>query len=186
MFNMRTAVFLERDGILNLPGVEGAYQIAPRTFHELNLNRAAIAPLQELKAAGFVLIVTTNQPGVSRGHTSRREIDLMHRLIERTFSLDDIFTCLHDDADGCPCRKPKPGLFREAAHKWQIDLDHSFVISDKWQDARAAQNAGCTSILIQSPWNGGGHHDFIVANFERAVAKVLQLQNQNAFSCLSA
>jgi D-glycero-D-manno-heptose 1,7-bisphosphate phosphatase len=186
MPNMRTAVFFERDGILNLPSVEGAYQIAPRIFSELNLNRAAIPLLEELRTAGFALIVTTNQPGVSRGHTTRREIDLMHRLIERTFSLDDIFTCLHDDADGCPCRKPKPGLLREAAHKWQLDLDHSFVISDKWQDARAAQNAGCTSILIQSPWNGGGHHDFIVENFEQAVAKVLQLQQQNAFSCLSA
>lgn len=179
-------MFFERDGILNFPAVGGAYQLAPRTFEELNLNRAAIAPLQELKAAGFVLIVTTNQPGVSRGHIMRREIDLMHRLIERTFSLDDIFTCLHDDADGCPCRKPKPGLLREAAHKWQLDLDHSFVISDKWQDAKAAQNAGCTSILLNSPWTGGGHHDFVVDHLEAAVAKVLQLQQQNAFSCLSA
>jgi D-glycero-D-manno-heptose 1,7-bisphosphate phosphatase len=185
MSTMRTAVFLERDGILNLPGVEGAYQMAPRAFGELNLNRAAVAPLLELKAAGYLLIVTTNQPGVSRGHISRREIDLMHRLIERTFSLDDI-VCLHDDADGCPCRKPKPGLFVEAAYKWQLDLDHSFVISDKWQDARAAHNAGCTSILLQSPWNGGGHHDFVVKNLEEAVAKVLQLQQQNAFSCLTA
>ena len=133
-----------------------------------------------------MLIVTTNQPGVSRGYLTRREIDLMHRLIEKTFSIDDIFTCLHDDADGCPCRKPKPGLFREAGHKWQLDLDHSFVISDKWQDARAAHSAGCTSILLQSPWNGGGHHDFVVKNLDRAVAKVLQLQQQNAFSCLTA
>jgi D-glycero-D-manno-heptose 1,7-bisphosphate phosphatase len=139
-----------------------------------------------LKAAGFALILATNQPGISRGHITRREVDLIHRLIERTFSLDDIFTCLHDDADRCPCRKPKPGLFREAAYKWQLDLDHSFVISDKWQDAHAAQNAGCTSILIQSPWNGGGHHDFVVENLEQAVAKVLQLQHQNAFTCLSA
>jgi D-glycero-D-manno-heptose 1,7-bisphosphate phosphatase len=182
---MRTAIFLERDGILNLPAIEGAYQIAPRTLNELNLNRSAIPPLLELKAAGYALIATTNQPGVSRGHTTRREIDLMNRLIEKTFALDDIFTCLHDDADACPCRKPKPGLFREAAHKWQLDLDHSFVISDKWQDAKAAQNAGCTSILIQSPWNGGGHHDFIVETLKQAVAKVLQLQNQNTFGCLS-
>jgi D-glycero-D-manno-heptose 1,7-bisphosphate phosphatase len=183
---MRTAVFIERDGILNLPKVEGQYQIAPRAVNELNLNRAALGPLQDLKSAGFALIATTNQPGVSRGHFTRREIDLMHDFVQKMFPLDDIFVCLHDDADRCPCRKPKPGLFREAAFKWQLNLDHSFVISDKWQDAKAAQNAGCTSVLIKSPWNGGGHHDFVVENLQSAVAKVLQLQQQNSFSCLEA
>lgn len=179
---MRTAVFIERDGVLNLPKVEGQFQIAPRTFDELVLNRAAIQALQELKAAGHLLIATTNQPGISRGHILRREIDLMHLRIQKVFPLDDIFMCLHDEGDRCPCRKPKPGLFREAAFKWQINLDHSFVISDKWQDAKAAQNAGCTSILIRSPWNGNGHHDFVVDSLESAVAKVLQLQHQNVFT----
>lgn len=183
---MRTAVFFERDGILNLPKIEGQYQIAPRTLNELVLNKAAAGPMNELKQAGFLLIATTNQPGVSRGYIPRRELDLMHMVIHKTFPLDDIATCLHDEADRCPCRKPKPGLFREVAFEWKLNLDHSFVISDKWQDAKAAQNAGCTSILIQSPWNGGGHHDFVVESFEAAVAKVLQLQNENAFSCLSA
>lgn len=182
---MRTAVFIERDGVLTLPKVEGQFQIAPRTFDDLVLNEKAIAPLHELRAAGFLIVATTNQPGISRGHISRREIDRMHLLIQKTFPLDDIFMCLHDEGDRCPCRKPKPGLFREAAFKWQIDLDHSFVISDKWQDAKAAQNAGCTSILIRSPWNGGGHHDFVVDKLESAVAKVMQLQQQNAFSCIA-
>ena len=159
---MRNAVFIERDGILNLPKVEGQYQIAPRILNELVLNRAAGPALKELKEAGFVLIATTNQPGVSRGYIPRRELDFMHGVMQKAFALDDIMMCLHDEADRCPCRKPKPGLFREAAFKWQLDLDHSFVISDKWQDATAAQNAGCTSILIRSPWNGGGHDNFKV------------------------
>jgi len=183
---MRTAIFLERDGVLNLPKVEGQYQIAPRSFNDLELNRGALRPLQQLKAAGFLLIATTNQPGISRGYVTRREIDLMHASIQKTFPLDDILMCLHDEADRCPCRKPKPGLFREAAFKWQINLDHSFVISDKWQDAKAAQNAGCTSILLRSPWNGGGHHDFVVDTLEKAVGKVLQLHPQNSFSCSAA
>ena len=183
---MRNAVFFERDGILNLPKVEGQYQIAPRTLNELVLNRPAIAVLKTLKAAGFLLIATTNQPGVSRGYITRRELDLMHMVVQNAFLLDDIMVCMHDDTDRCPCRKPKPGLFREAGFKWQLDLDHSFVISDKWQDATAAQNAGCTSILIDSPWNGGGHHDFKVENLEAAVSKILQVHQQNAFSCLNA
>ena len=182
---MRRAVFIERDGVLNLPKVEGQYQIAPRTAGELVINRAAIEPLKELKAAGFTLIATTNQPGISRGYITRREIDLMHTLLLKVFPLNDIMMCLHDDADRCPCRKPKPGLFREAAFKWQLSLDHSFVLSDKWQDAKAAQNAGCTSILIQSPWNGTGHHDFIVQDCEIAAARILQLQHANKFAFAS-
>ena len=182
---MKRAVFIERDGVLNLPRVEGKFQIAPRTVGELNLNRAAIEPLKQLQEAGFLLIATTNQPGISRGHISRREIDLMHTLLMKTFPLNEIFMCPHDDADRCPCRKPKPGLFREAAFKWQILLDHSFVISDKWQDAKAAQNAGCTSLLLQSPWNGTGHHDFVVQNCEIAASRILQLQHANAFTFAS-
>lgn len=182
---MKIAVFLERDGVLNLPKIEGQFQIAPRTLPEFVVNRTAAKPLADLKAAGFLLIATTNQPGVSRGHIHRREIDYMHMMMLKALPLDDIFMCLHDEADRCPCRKPKPGLFREAAFKWQIDLDHSFVISDKWQDAKAAHNAGCTSILISSPWNGSDHHDYIVDSLENAVMKVLQLQQQNAFSCLA-
>jgi D-glycero-D-manno-heptose 1,7-bisphosphate phosphatase len=182
---MRTAVFVERDGVLNLPKIEAQYQIAPRTIQEFQLNHEAISPLEEIKAAGFVLIATTNQPGITRGHISRREIDSMHDLLMRTFPLDDIFMCPHDEWDRCPCRKPKPGLLREAGFKWQLDLDHSFVISDKWQDATAAQNAGCTSLLIESPWNGSGHHDFVLPNLEAAVAKLLQLQGTHTFFALS-
>lgn len=173
---MRTAIFIERDGILSLPKTEGQYQIAPRTIQEFQINPAAIEPLKELKEAGFVLIVTTNQPGISRGYISRREIDLMHLLIEKTFPIDEIVMCPHDEWDRCPCRKPKPGLLREAAFKWQLDLDHSFVISDKWQDAKTAQNAGCTSILLKSAWNGSGHHDFVLPDLGSIVAKILQLQ----------
>lgn len=183
---MKTAIFIERDGILNLPKVEGQYQIAPRTAEELVLNRAALEPLRELKQAGYMLIATTNQPGISRGYISRREVDLMHAIISKAFPLDDIFMCPHDEWDRCPCRKPRPGLFREAAFKWQLDLDHSIVVSDKWQDAKAAQNAGCTSLLVESPWNGTGHHDFILPDLESVTAKALQLQQNNSFACIAA
>ena len=174
---MRTAVFFERDGILNLPKIEGQYQIAPRSVDELVLNHEALGPIRALKEAGFLIIATTNQPGLTRGYLTRRELDLMHFRISKAFPLDDILMCPHDEWDRCPCRKPKPGLFREAAHAWQIDLEHSFVISDKWQDAKAAQNAGCTSLLIESPWNGDGHHDFIVSDLSAAVARIAEIQS---------
>jgi len=173
---MRTAIFLERDGILNLPKIEGQYQIAPRAVEDFVINKSALEPLKQLKALGFVLIATTNQPGISRGHLFRRDLDLMHTMLKRIFPLDDILMCPHDDSDRCPCRKPKPGLFREAAFSRQLDLDHSYVVSDKWQDAKAAQNVGCTSVLIKSPWNGSGHHDYVLNSLAELPEKIAQLQ----------
>ena len=55
-------------------------------------------------------------------------------------------------------------------------FEHSFVVSDKWYDADAAHNAGCRSVIIRAPWNGGGHHDMIVPSLAAAADKILQLQ----------
>src|SRR5262245_4374118 len=112
---MKRAVFIERDGILNAVKVGPQQPVAPLTLEEFKLNLHAKAPLTSLKKAGFLLIVTTNQPGLSRGYQSRRELDRMHDILRRSFPLDDVLLCPHDEADHCPCRKPRPGLFIEAA-----------------------------------------------------------------------
>jgi D-glycero-D-manno-heptose 1,7-bisphosphate phosphatase len=179
---MKRAVFIERDGILNevRPGPKN--QIAPLTLEEFKVNKAAEPGLRKLKAAGFVLIVTSNQPGLSRGYQSRRELDRMHDIVKRSFPVDDIIICPHDEADHCPCRKPRPGLFIEAAFKWHLNLDHSFVISDKWQDAEAARTAGCTSLLLKSPWVGNVHHDFVLPDLEAITEKILSLKQQVEFA----
>ena len=171
---MRTAVFFERDGILNHAPAD-RFRISPPTLEQFRINPAAIRPLSILKKAGFLLIATTNQPGLSRGYQSRRELDLMHAALLRKLALDDIFVCPHDEMDQCPCRKPKPGLLIEAAFKWHLDLEHSFVVSEKWQDAKAAHVAGCRSILIRSPLNGSDHHDFVSPNLFSVVRRILRL-----------
>jgi D-glycero-D-manno-heptose 1,7-bisphosphate phosphatase len=176
---MKTAVFIERDGILNLAPVERQQQVAPVTLEQFKINHEALPILQSLKTAGFILIATTNQPGLSNGLLQRRDLDRMHDLMRRALPLDDIFVCPHDQSDGCPCRKPEPGMFTEAAFKWHIDLEHSFIISDKWYDARAARAVGCTSMMLQSPWIGSGHHDFVVPNLATIAEKILRLQNRN-------
>jgi D-glycero-D-manno-heptose 1,7-bisphosphate phosphatase len=73
---MKSGVFFERDGILNRARVEKQYQATPLTFDEFQLNPEVLDPLRKLKAAGFVLLVTTHQPGLSRGYQSRREFVL--------------------------------------------------------------------------------------------------------------
>lgn len=181
--DMKQAVFIERDGVLNVVRVEKQHQVTPLTLEEFQINVDAVIPLLKLNSAGFLLLVTTNQPGLSRGYQSRGELDRMHNLLRRMLPLTDILVCPHDETDLCPCRKPKPGLLIEAGFKWHIDLDHSFVISDKWQDAEAARNAGCTSILLQSPWIGPVHHDFIVPNLDTAVEKVLSFSHNGSLAC---
>jgi len=173
---MKMGVFIERDGVLNRVRVERHHQVSPLTLEDFHLNREAVPLLKKLKAAGFLLIATTNQPGLSRGYQSRRELDRMHELLRTTFPLDDIMVCPHDETDRCPCRKPKPGLLIEAAFKWRLNLDHSFVISDKWQDAEAARTAGCTSLLVQSPWLGHVHRDLVLPDLAAIVEKILTLK----------
>jgi D-glycero-D-manno-heptose 1,7-bisphosphate phosphatase len=173
---MKQAVFIERDGILNRVRVEGQHQVSPVTAEDFHINAGAIPLLKKLQAAGLLLIATTNQPGLSRGYLSRRELDRMHDLLRAKVSLDDILVCPHDETDRCPCRKPKPGLLTEAAFQWHLNLDRSFVISDKWQDAEAARTAGCTSLLLDSPWLGNVHRDFVLPDLAAIVNKILVLK----------
>jgi D-glycero-D-manno-heptose 1,7-bisphosphate phosphatase len=151
---MKYAIFFERDGMLNHVQVKGGHPITPSGSHEFEVNEAV----------------------------PRRELERMHEVLKRRLHLDDVLVCPHDEGDQCNCRKPKPGLMFEAAFKWHLDLEHSFVISDRWQDAAAAHGAGCLSILVQSPWIGTGHHDFVVPNLEAAVRKILQLHVPSEFA----
>jgi D-glycero-D-manno-heptose 1,7-bisphosphate phosphatase len=173
---VKAAVIFERDGILNRVRVERQHQVVPIALDEFHVMANARKALEDLKEIGFVLLVTTNQPGISRGYLARRELDLMHDRLRRSLPLDGILVCPHDEMDGCPCRKPKSGLLREAAFRWQLDLERSFVVSDKWQDAEAARQVGCTSLLIRSPWNGSGHHDFVLSTLAEVVQRILLLQ----------
>jgi D-glycero-D-manno-heptose 1,7-bisphosphate phosphatase len=174
---MKQAVFIERDGVLNQVRVERQQPIAPLTLEEFQLNKDLVPLVKQLKDANLIVIVTTHQPGISRGYQSRRELDRMHDLLRRTFVVDDLVICPHDETDRCPCRKPKPGLLVESAFKWHLDLDRSFVIGDKWQDAEAARTAGCTSLLLKSPWVGTVHRDFLLPDFEAVVNKILRLKS---------
>jgi len=101
-----------------------------------------------LKAAGFLLIVVTNQPDVARGITRREDVEHMHPALRAALPLDGCVVCYHDDADACACRKPLPGMLLEAAAAHEIDLASSFMIGDRWRDVEAGGAAGCHTIWI--------------------------------------
>ncbi len=145
---MRRAVFLDRDGVLNQANVRDGRPYPPAGVEELKLYPDAAASLGRLKAAGFLLIVVTNQPDVARGEQTREGVDAIHAAIGAALPIDDFRVCWHDDVDQCACRKPKPGLLLDAAAGRRIDLRRSYLIGDRWRDVDAGASAGCRTVLI--------------------------------------
>jgi D-glycero-D-manno-heptose 1,7-bisphosphate phosphatase len=92
--------------------------------------------------------VVTNQPEVARGRLTRHSVEEINDLLRSLIPLDDIRICYHDDADGCDCRKPKPGMLLSAARDWDIDPGRSFLVGDRWRDIEAGRRAGCRTIFI--------------------------------------
>ena len=105
-----------------------------------------------LKSAGFRLVVVTNQPDVARGAQTREGVEAIHSLLQRTLPLDDVKVCYHDDADGCSCRKPAPGMILEVAQEQDVDLARSYMVGDRWKDIEAGERAGTTTILIENEY----------------------------------
>ncbi|MGA7239089.1 MAG: HAD-IIIA family hydrolase [Bryobacteraceae bacterium] len=144
----RKAVFLDRDGVLNEAIVRDGRPYPPSSPEELRIVRDAPAALRRLKDAGFLLIVVTNQPDVGRGIQSREAVEQLNAVVAAEVPVDAFYVCFHDSADGCRCRKPKPGLLAESAMDWNIDLRQSFIIGDRWRDIDAGAAAGCRTVLI--------------------------------------
>jgi D-glycero-D-manno-heptose 1,7-bisphosphate phosphatase len=143
------AVFLDRDGVINLAVVRNGKPYPPGSVEELVLAPGAAEALADLKASGFRLLVITNQPDVARGQQALEAVEAINAHLLETLPLDQIYTCYHDDKDDCECRKPSPGLIFQGASEWQVDPANSFLIGDRWKDIEAGHRAQCTTILIE-------------------------------------
>jgi D-glycero-D-manno-heptose 1,7-bisphosphate phosphatase len=147
----RRAVFLDRDGTLIRALLVGGVSVPPRTLAEVEVLPGVAHALEELKDAGFLLIVVTNQPDVARGTQRRHTVDAIHAFLARSLPIDDIACCYHDDADRCQCRKPLPGMLVDAATRHHLDLASSFMVGDRWRDIEAGRRAGCTTVKVGQP-----------------------------------
>lgn len=147
---MTRAVFLDRDGVVIETTVKDGKPYPAIDAESMRIPNGARDDLARLKSEGYLLIVVTNQPDVARGKQTREMVDEMNRRLQAELPLDDVLTCYHDDADGCACRKPHPGLIQRAARQYGIDLSESYMIGDRWRDIDAGANAGCKTILIDN------------------------------------
>jgi len=150
----RPAVFLDRDGTLN---VEVDYLADP---HELVLLPGVGEALAELQRAGYLLVVVTNQSGVARGLFDEATLREIHAALARALTtfgvvLDHVGYCPHHPEIGeppyralCDCRKPLPGLLRVATQELAIDLDRSWVVGDSARDLQAGAALGLPGILV--------------------------------------
>ena len=142
------AVFLDRDGVLNLTITRSGKPYAPNTLAELEIAPGAVQACIDLRAAGFLLVVVTNQPDVARGQASRFGVEQINAAIGAQVPLDDIRICYHDDVDDCDCRKPLQVMLLQDALDMEIDLSRSFMVGDRWRDIAAGQSAGCSCIFV--------------------------------------
>lgn len=146
--NQHRAVFLDRDGVINQPVVRNGKPFPPASSEELQILPGVSNALKSLSAAGYALIVVTNQPDVARGISSLESVHDIHASLKATLALDEFFVCFHDDDDKCRCRKPQPGLLLQAAREFNIDLSSSYMVGDRWRDIEAGHQAGCTTFFV--------------------------------------
>jgi len=175
--DLRRAVFLDRDGVLNRAVVREGSPYPPALPEELDVFPEAPVALAALRREGFSLYVVTNQPDVARGVQRRSVVEAMHAALRKALPLDGFYVCYHDDADACECRKPKPGLLLAAAAEHGISLPASYMIGDRWRDVEAGQRAGCRTVWIERGYAERGPSappDFAARSLGEAAAWILQ------------
>ena len=146
---MSRAVFFDRDGVINKAIVKNGLPYPPLYPEEVEIIPGLIEVTNMLTQNDYKVIGITNQPDVARGIQTRDNVEKINKVIlDQVLGITQIYTCYHDDADGCQCRKPSPGLLFQAAVEYSIELTDSYFIGDRWRDIEAGQRAGCRSILV--------------------------------------
>ncbi len=133
---MKKAVFLDRDGVINKKPPEHDYVKSVREFFLLPKSLEAI---KHLKEKGYLVVVITNQRGIAKGLMTKEAVDEVHKIIT---DAEAFYVCPHDYVANCSCRKPKPGLILKAVNDLNINLGNSLMIGDSDDDRKAALSAG--------------------------------------------
>jgi D-glycero-D-manno-heptose 1,7-bisphosphate phosphatase len=143
-------VILDRDGVINHDS--DSYIKKPEEWRPIAGSIEAIA---DLSHAGYRVAVATNQSGVGRGLFDMATLNAINdKMMELVFRhggrIDAVFFCPHTNEDRCDCRKPKPGMFREIATRFHIDLQGVPVVGDSLRDLEAGVALGCKPYLVMT------------------------------------
>ena len=167
---MRPAVFLDRDGTM----IHDVGYLSRR--EDVRWFSSAIDAIRLLNRAGFAVCVTTNQGGVGLGLYEEQFVLDVHQEMSETLAaagarIDGWFYCPHYPTAvverlrvDCDCRKPRPGMIRQASERWPLDLSRSYVVGDKSADIGLAKAVGAKAVLVTT-----GHGDLEVRRHNGAV-----------------
>ena len=176
------AVFLDRDGVINKPVVRGGRPHPPAEVKDFELYEDVPAGCARLEAAGYLLVVVTNQPDVARGTQTRAAVDAMHRrMLDALPQIARVEICWHagaDWGDPCDCHKPEPGMVLRAAKALDIDLTQSFLVGDRWRDVDCGHRAGCQTVFIDRNYSEALKQppDWSVQSLGQAVEVILRTE----------
>ena len=179
----RPAVFLDRDGTLNRQLIRDGKPYPPQSTDEFTLFPGAAEACRRLAAAGFVLVVVTNQPDVGRGTQDRTVIERMHaKLQELIPEIARIEVCYAPGGETQPAdrrRKPEPGMLFDAAEGLNLDLTRSWMVGDRWRDIDCGRHAGVRTIFIDFGYAEKLRTppDYIVRSLQEAVELILRTEN---------
>jgi len=151
---LKKIVFLDRDGVINKDSPEYI-----KNWNEFEFIPGSIEAIRRLTAAGFAVILITNQSGIGRGIIAPEDLADMHTKMQEKIrahggEICDIFFCPHCPDENCDCRKPKPGLIWHAQKKYSIDLSSAWMIGDSAKDIECAISAGCGHHILVQTGNG--------------------------------
>ena len=143
-------VILDRDGVINQDSA--AFVKHPDEWVALPGSLDAIARLSQ---ANWRVVIASNQSGIARGLFDMQGLNAIHAKLRREViqaggMIDAIFVCPHGPDDACDCRKPKPGMFRDIARRYDIDLTGVPAVGDSLRDLQAAADAGCHPWLVMT------------------------------------
>ena len=124
-----------------------------KRWPEFQFIPGSLDALQRLNESGYRVIIVTNQSVINRNMVSLKTLQDIHHnmaqaIADRGGHVEDIFFCPHVPEDGCDCRKPAPGLIRQAQTKYDIDMAQTCMIGDSLKDILCAQSAGCGKVIL--------------------------------------
>ena len=175
----RSAVFLDRDGVINRAVVRAGRPFPPSMADDVELLPGVAEACAALQEAGALVFCVTNQPDVARGTARREDVAAINLRLRRTLGLNDVAVCYHDERDGCDCRKPKPGMLINLAARHRVDLERSVMVGDRWRDVEAGTRAGCRTIFIDYGYNEERptKADFVGGSLAQALPWILNFLN---------
>ncbi len=145
-------IFFDRDGVINDVVLRGGVLSAPRDINEFHI-REEFSSLYRSLPPSLNLFVVSNQPDIARGLLPIQVLEEMHNRLQAGFSFKEIVYCLHDNADNCLCRKPKPGMINDLLAKYGLTTNTAIMIGDSEKDMLAGQAAGIKTVYFKQNYN---------------------------------